>query len=74
MDIYELHKAVEDCGGYNNICGENAWISICRKLGFESCPEVASIICAKYRELILPIDNFYDPSTGLVIRLVSLIF
>ncbi|VDK33573.1 unnamed protein product [Taenia asiatica] len=63
LDIYDLHKSVKESGGYNNVCRENAWICICRKLGFEPCPEMASVICAKYQELILPVDNNCNPDT-----------
>ncbi|EUB62146.1 Lysine-specific demethylase 5B [Echinococcus granulosus] len=65
LDIYKLYKVVKDSGGYDNVCHENAWVGICRKLGFEPYPEVASAICAKYRKFILPIDNFHNSNTDL---------
>ncbi|VDM31022.1 unnamed protein product [Hydatigera taeniaeformis] len=65
LDMYELHAAVKNCGGYNNVCLKNAWIIICGTMGFESCPDIASAICAKYQRLILPFVSAHNSNVDL---------
>ncbi len=55
LDVYWLHKHVQQAGGYDAVNATKGWPKIAAKLGYTGARLVASVK-ASYEKLLLPFD------------------
>jgi len=68
LDLYQLHKHVEQEGGFDRCVKDRKWGSIANKMGFQSnTPQnkgtIASLLRHHYEKILFPYDLFVNGAT-----------
>ncbi|CAL8093217.1 unnamed protein product [Calicophoron daubneyi] len=63
VDIFQLWKAVQSMGGYENVCNRKTWCEVCLKMGFEAVSSMAASVSSKYKKILLPYETFQRRQT-----------
>lgn len=68
LDLYSLHRAVQDEGGLAKAFKDRKWTKIAVRLGFTHGKNVGTILKGHYEKILYPFDVFVNQDKGHVER------
>uniref|UniRef100_A0A1B6DAW0 [histone H3]-trimethyl-L-lysine(4) demethylase n=1 Tax=Clastoptera arizonana TaxID=38151 RepID=A0A1B6DAW0_9HEMI len=66
LDLYTLHRLVQEEGGFEAISKERKWPVIVRGLGFPQGKHLGSLLRSHYERILYPYDVFYQGKSAIV--------